>query len=413
MSENKSFSTAVPAVRITDSGLNVPDEADILSGRLSDFSGALGGAMSTSLSSPQGQLASSESAIIADKNDQLLYIVNQVNPDFSSGRFQDAIGKIYFLERRGATGTTVTATCTGLVGTLIPAGSMAQDEAGYKYVSLSDATIGASGQVDVVFLNLSTGPVGCPAGTLNKIYKAIPGWSGVTNASTGVPGSDEETRADFENRRRNSVARNARNILEAIRGEILSTVENVVDVYVTHNPKKTEQKAGVSQYPLTPGSFYVGVYGGSPADIAAAIWRKAPPGIDMNGDTTFTVADKEYDPPYPEYVITWQTLKPVSLHVSVTLKKSDYLPSDITQQVQQSVLSAFNGTDGGLRARVASVVSAGRYYAGVYKTDPENIDILGLTVSRDGSSWTTAVTFGIDEIPVLDVSNIGVKLQEA
>lgn len=60
MSENKSFSTAVPAVRITDSGLNVPDEADILSGRLSDFSGALGGAMSTSLSSPQGQLASSE-----------------------------------------------------------------------------------------------------------------------------------------------------------------------------------------------------------------------------------------------------------------------------------------------------------------------------------------------------------------
>lgn len=147
MSENKSFSTAVPAVRITDSGLNVPDEADILSGRLSDFSGALGGAMSTSLSSPQGQLASSESAIIADKNDQLLYIVNQVNPDFSSGRFQDAIGKIYFLERRGATGTTVTATCTGLVGTLIPAGSMAQDEAGYKYVSLSDATIGASGRL--------------------------------------------------------------------------------------------------------------------------------------------------------------------------------------------------------------------------------------------------------------------------
>ncbi|UUR14010.1 hypothetical protein LQL52_05780 [Shigella flexneri] len=57
-----------------------------------------------------------------------------------------------------------------------------------------------------------------------------------------MPGSDEETRADFENRRRNSVARNARNILEAIRGEILSTVENVVDVYVTHNPKKQNKK---------------------------------------------------------------------------------------------------------------------------------------------------------------------------
>ncbi|QGX88012.1 hypothetical protein BHJ80_11390 [Escherichia coli] len=67
MSENKSFSTAVPAVQISDRGLNVPDEADILSGRLADFSAALGGAMSTSLSSPQGQLASSESAIIVIK----------------------------------------------------------------------------------------------------------------------------------------------------------------------------------------------------------------------------------------------------------------------------------------------------------------------------------------------------------
>ncbi|EGK19998.1 putative bacteriophage domain protein [Shigella flexneri K-1770] len=71
------------------------------------------------------------------------------------------------------------------------------------------------------------------------------------------------------------------------------------------------------------------MYGGSPADIAAAIWRKAPPGIDMNGNTTFTVADKEYDPPYPEYVISWQTLKPVSLHVSVTLKKGKRPISDV------------------------------------------------------------------------------------
>lgn len=78
----------------------MPDEADILSGRLSDFSGALGGAMSTSLSSPQGQLASSESAIIADKTISCCISLT-VNPDFSSGRFQDAIGKIYFWNDAG------------------------------------------------------------------------------------------------------------------------------------------------------------------------------------------------------------------------------------------------------------------------------------------------------------------------
>jgi hypothetical protein len=248
--ENTSYTTAVPAVTFSKTGLLVPDEVDILNGRLTDFSTALGSAMGTSLTSPQGQLAMSDSAIIADKNDQLLAIANQVNADYSSGRFQDAIGRIYFIDRIGAIGTTVTGTCSGLVGTQIPAGSMAQDEVGYLYVSLSDATIGATGSVDVVFQNLTKGPIGCAIGALSKVYKAIPGWSGVTNRAAGVPGNNEENRADFEHRRRNSVASNARNILNAIRGEILSKVAGVVDVYVTHNPTPVDRKVGASSYTL-------------------------------------------------------------------------------------------------------------------------------------------------------------------
>lgn len=117
--ENTNYTTAVPAVTFSKTGLLVPDEVDILNGRLTDFSTALGSSMGTSLTSPQGQLAMSDSAIIADKNDQLLAIANQVNADYSSGRFQDAIGRVYFLDRIGATGTTVTGTCSGLVDTLI------------------------------------------------------------------------------------------------------------------------------------------------------------------------------------------------------------------------------------------------------------------------------------------------------
>lgn len=206
--ENTNYTTAVPAVTFSKTGLLVPDEVDILNGRLADFSTALGSSMGTSLTSPQGQLAMSDAAIIADKNDQLLAIANQVNPDYSSGRFQDAIGRIYFIDRIGATGTTVTGTCSGLVDTLIPAGSMVQDDTGYLFISLSDATIGATGSVDVIFQNLTTGPIGCAIGALSKVYKAIPGWSGVTNRAAGVPGNNEEGRADFEHRRRNSVANN-------------------------------------------------------------------------------------------------------------------------------------------------------------------------------------------------------------
>jgi len=247
--------TAVPEVVFTTEGLTTPDEADILQGELSDLNTAMGGAMSTSLTSPQGQIATSNTAIIAEKNSQLLALVNQINPDFSSGRFQDAIGRIYFIDRLPATGTTVTATCTGLVGTVIPVGSVAQDTAGYLYYSTAQATIPETGAVDVVFQNGTTGPIACPIGALNTIYKAITGWSGVTNVAAGVTGQDVETRANFEYRRRQSVAKNARGTNQAVYGAVLA-VEGVTDAYVIDNPLGSPVQKGYTDYTLKSHSVY-------------------------------------------------------------------------------------------------------------------------------------------------------------
>ncbi len=64
-------STAVPSVTFSATGIAVPDEIDILNGRLTDLDTAMGGGMSKSLTTPQGQIAMSDTAIIADKNDNL------------------------------------------------------------------------------------------------------------------------------------------------------------------------------------------------------------------------------------------------------------------------------------------------------------------------------------------------------
>ncbi|HFU9058718.1 TPA: hypothetical protein ACH7KX_005056, partial [Escherichia coli] len=150
------LNTAVPDVTITENGLSVPDIADVLAGRLTDMSTALGGGASQSLSSPQGQIAQSDTEIIAQEYDKLLCLFNQINPDFSTGRFQDGIGRIYFMERIAAQGTVVTATCIGQVGTTIPAGSTAVDTSGYIYQSIDNAVIPSSGSVDVQFVNTTT-----------------------------------------------------------------------------------------------------------------------------------------------------------------------------------------------------------------------------------------------------------------
>jgi len=81
-----------------------PAETDILAGVQADITAALGGKANQALTTPQGQLAMSETAIIGDCNDQLLAVFNGVDPRTAFGRMQDAIGYIYFLTRNAGEG---------------------------------------------------------------------------------------------------------------------------------------------------------------------------------------------------------------------------------------------------------------------------------------------------------------------
>jgi len=163
--------SSVPELSWTPAGLVLPLETDILAGVQADINAAFGGVLNPGLSTPQGQLASSEAAIIADKNSQIAYITNQVDPQYAQDRFQDAIGRIYFLTRNPATATAVQCVLTGLVGAVIPAGTFAQDTNGNTYAATQTITIGAAGTVVGEFQNIVTGPIPCPAGTKSTTYR--------------------------------------------------------------------------------------------------------------------------------------------------------------------------------------------------------------------------------------------------
>lgn len=403
------MTTNVPSITFAATGITLPAEADILTGVLADMNSAFGGGMSASLSSPQGQLAQSLTAIVGDKNDQIAEIVNQVNPDTADGRFQDAIGRIYFLDRIAATGTLVTATCAGLVGTLIPAGSIAQDVNGYQYASLDDTTIPSAGFVSIDFQCLTTGPIGCPIGALSTIYKAVTGWESVTNPAAGTPGNNVESRSDFEYRRRNSVAVNSVNSLQSIRAAVLG-VANVLDAYVDDNSTNATVNKGATSYPMAANSVYVAVAGGAAADIAAAIWGKKSLGCSYNGTTTYTITDTSGGvPPYPTYTVKWVTPAALPVYFAVRITNNPALPANITTLITQAVADAFNGVDGGTRARIGSTLVSGRYYSGVNATD-SHVEILSIFLGTSASPTGTSLAIGIDQRPTLDQANVSVTL---
>ena len=236
--------SSVPPVQFLPTGLVIPDDAAILAGVQADYNAAFGGDLNPALETPQGQLASSTTAIIADADATFAYFVNQVNPDYASGFMQDAIARIYFLTRKPAIATTVVCDCVGLAGTVIELGALAQDSSGGIYAATVGGTIPVGGTIALEFANIVAGPTPCLANSLTRIYKAVPGWDTINNPADGVTGSFVESRAAFAYRRQQSVALNAHGSLASIYAAVFN-VPGVLDAYPAEN---------VTGSPITIGS---------------------------------------------------------------------------------------------------------------------------------------------------------------
>lgn len=399
------YTTSVPSPVLGPTGFVVPAEPAVLAGVQADWNAALGGNVNPGLSTPQGQLATAQSAIIGDGNGQLLAIQAGVDPAYSSGRWQDALGRIYFLTRLPAQPTVTDASgavCSGATGTYINTGALALDTNGNQYVCTAGGTIPASGSIALPFASVVNGPITLGTGQLSTIYSTIPGWDSISNPDPGITGSNVETAADFEFRRQNSVAGNASAVNNAVLGAVLA-VPNVLDAYVIDNPSNAASTiGGVS---IAANSLYVCAAGGTSQAVANAIWTKKPPGIPTQGSTTETVTDTNagYVTPYPTYTINYQISNSLSIYFLVQVKNSTDIPSDALTQIQKALQTAFTGADSGSRARIGSTLFAGRYYAGIVGLGSW-AQVLSITM---GSSDTSAaVVTGTISDSVLTVTGV-------
>ena len=366
------FQTQVPPLSFGPNGFVAPSEDAILTGVQADINTALGGNVNPQLTTPQGQIATTETAVIGDNNAAFLYYVNGVDPALNSGRMQDAIGRIYYMSRIASAPTQQNCTCAGLPTTPIPIGALAVDPStNLQWVCQQGGAIGAGGTVVLSFACVSNGPIPGPASL--AIYQSIPGWESVTPNGVAVLGNNVETPAQFEARRRISTAANAISIPDSILGTVLA-LPGVLDAYVLDNPASTNLVVG--SVTIVPHSIYVCALGGSSASIALAIWTKKSPGCNYNGSTTVTVTDPNpaYNPPAPSYPVSYTTPTVVAFAVLVVIKNSVGVPSNAQQLVAlgsslngtgNGIVAGFAGLDGGTRAKIGSIVFASRYYGDV------------------------------------------------
>lgn len=353
--------------------------------------------LNTEPETPAGQLIDGMTALVLQKDNAILFLSDMFNPETSVGVFQDALGKIYFMDRHVAQPTTVSCTCKGLQGTQIPVGSIVQDGNGNQFTSTELATIGSNGSVDVLFQCTETGAITVNANTVNKIITVIPGWDSVINNSAGVVGRERETQAEFEQRRYDSVAKNSHGLAESVGGSI-NALEDVIACRIEQNrTNNTVEFLGVQ----IPGhSVYLSVYGGTSNEIGEVMHNKLDPGCGTAGNSEVEVTD-----PTTGSIATYFYTVPTAqnLYISITTDGNATYDEDT---IKQAIINNFNGnTNEFNRVIMGDTVYSSRFYQDIINAGLNNL--VQVQVSRtSGSGWSTSVNFNLNEMPVLSESNI-------
>lgn len=365
--------------------------------------------LNTDPETPQGQIIDSQTAAIHQKDVELAFLAQQFNPQTASGRWQDALAKIYFISRKPAINSTCVCTLTGINGTAVTAGALIRSSYDQTLWSLNkDTTIGADGTTTATFTCQSEGAIQAGVATLTQIVTTVPGWDAVTNATAAEVGQLVESQAAFEARRYKSVALNGRSTTTAVYARV-AEVDSVIAAYVTDN--KTNVNKTIDGYTLSPHSIYVAVIGGADDDIAKAIYSSVSAGCDYNGNTTVNVTD-----PNTGGVETVTFMRPTQmpLYVKVTLQDDSDLSDGYEATVQQAVYNNFYGLDTTttisgeaiLRVIMNTDLYASRFLPSILNAGISQL--LRVEISSDNNTWVDFIHIPISNEPTLELENIQV-----
>ena len=357
--------------------------------------------LNTAAETPQGQIIDSTTASIMNKDNEVLFLANQFNLETADGIFLDALASIYFLQRQPATSTIVECECIGLQGVTIPAGAVIQTTDNLQLICIEGGEIAATGKISLLFALNKTGAVNVAAHTANIIVTQIPGWDSVDNPNAGVIGRNTETRVEFLNRIKNSVAINSQGTVDALESAI-ANIRGVVAVTVLEND--TDSTQTISDVEMTAHSVCISVFGGDNTEIANTIRTKKDAGCSTIGNTQVTTSGAKIER-------TYNILRPdiITLGIRITINNTGDLTGNIQDKIKQAVLDDFNGLGSNPPVAMASTIYATRFIPAIINTGVTSIVSVELAL-LPASDYKESLSFSAKEMPTLDISNIEVVI---
>lgn len=352
---------------------------------------------------PAGQLLDLIVAEIEAKNAEIAFLANQLSAKTATGVFLDAINSLYFIDRKVSQATLVDCVCTGLKGTVIPFGAIAQDESGNQFRCMENggATIDGTGQVTAQFASVEHGALDVKANTVTQIVTVIAGWDSVTNPAAGITGNDRESDAEFRERAAESVAINAHGTVSALESS-LANIDDVIDVKVLENYSNVEK----TQYGIAiePHSIAVCISGGEDSAIAEAIYRKKDAGCGTTGETTVSYYDSEFSANY-----AYSVVRPASTPFNIKIVfYASSMDSDVMDEIKAALVSDVIGEGDNSRIGLGETVYSDRFRSVIRTVTTQAIKSVSLGLG-ESPTYDDYVTINANQEPVIEDGYISIE----
>jgi uncharacterized phage protein gp47/JayE len=342
--------------------------------------------------SPQsvfGQIIGIHSEREADLWEQAEFVYNAFYPSTAQGVQLSNDVTLNGIVRQEATKSTVTITCTGTNGTVIPIGSIVStSDTKEQFVSITAGTI-VAGTASIAFQSVNDGAIAATAGTLTVIGTPIFGWATANNSNDAVLGRDEETDAELRERRILSTQALGQNLVDSLFGQI-SNLDNVTDALVISNG------TDVTVDGIPPHQFLTVVEGGDVTEIANTIWLNTPQGIGSFGSSTEVIVDSQGF----TQDIKYSRPAEIDIYFKVTVTTDAEFPASGEDDIKSAIANYGDGNFG-----ISDDVILSQFYTPI-NTIPgiTSIDLrIGLSASPTG---TANLTIGLEEISKYDTTRV-------
>lgn len=325
------YPLATLAPTITAAGISAPSYSDLLTSLQVSFRSIYGPDAYIEADSQDGQLVALVARAIHESNQAAISVFNSFNPQFAQGVGLSNVVKINHIARLVPTKSNVDVRLTGVAGTVITNGIVA-DALGNKWVLPAYVAIASTGLITVTATSEQDGAIPAAIGDINRILTPTAGWQTVSNLVSAALGQPVESDASLRARQEVSPAMNSVSVLDGITANIreLSGV-NYVRPY--ENDTNTTNLDGLPAH-----SISMVVQGGDNVEIGTTILNRKGPGVGTFGTTSVNIVDVSG----ALRVIQFSRPVLVPIHVLVTLQVGDSYTSVIGVAIRQAIADYIN-----------------------------------------------------------------------